>query len=154
MSIGFAHDISRNPHLSLCSNAFQRLRNIPARLRHHIDGLVSFSDREGCGTRQRSRFGFPGRVGSHILWLAPAPGQAKFFRAISSRPGEPARNLSRAQVIAIRQQVQAGQRSLADDFSPGDANTAETVTMISPAVAAAAAAAAALPARDSFADPQ
>ena len=42
-----------------------------------------------------------------ILWLAPAPGQAEFFRAISSRPGEPAKNLSREQVIAIRQQVQA-----------------------------------------------
>jgi mannose-6-phosphate isomerase-like protein (cupin superfamily) len=42
-----------------------------------------------------------------ILWLAPAPGQAEFFRAISSRPGEPAKNLSREQVIAIREQVQA-----------------------------------------------
>jgi mannose-6-phosphate isomerase-like protein (cupin superfamily) len=42
-----------------------------------------------------------------ILWLAPSPGQAEFFRAISSRPGEPAKNLSREQVIAIRQQVQA-----------------------------------------------
>jgi mannose-6-phosphate isomerase-like protein (cupin superfamily) len=36
-----------------------------------------------------------------ILWLAPAPGQAEFFRAISSRPGEPAKNLSREQVIAL-----------------------------------------------------
>ena len=42
-----------------------------------------------------------------ILWLAPAPGQAEFFRAISNRPGEPAKNLSREQVIVIRQQVQA-----------------------------------------------
>lgn len=42
-----------------------------------------------------------------ILWLAPSPGQAEFFRAISSRPGEPAKNLSREQVMAIRQQVQA-----------------------------------------------
>ena len=42
-----------------------------------------------------------------ILWLAPAPGQAEFFRAISNRPGEPANNLSREQVIAIRRQVQA-----------------------------------------------
>ena len=42
-----------------------------------------------------------------ILWLAPAPGQAEFFRAIFNRPGEPANNLSREQVIAIRQQVQA-----------------------------------------------
>jgi quercetin dioxygenase-like cupin family protein len=42
-----------------------------------------------------------------ILWLAPASGQAEFFRRISSRPGEPAKNLSREQVMAIRQQVQA-----------------------------------------------
>jgi quercetin dioxygenase-like cupin family protein len=42
-----------------------------------------------------------------ILWLAPAPGQAEFFRAISNRPGEPAKSLSRAQVMAIREQVQA-----------------------------------------------
>jgi mannose-6-phosphate isomerase-like protein (cupin superfamily) len=42
-----------------------------------------------------------------ILWLTPAPGQAEFFRAISSHAGEPAKNLSREQVIAIRQQVQA-----------------------------------------------
>ena len=42
-----------------------------------------------------------------ILWLAPAPGQAEFFRAISSRPGEPAKNLSREQVMAIRHQVEA-----------------------------------------------
>ena len=41
-----------------------------------------------------------------ILWLALSAGQAQFFRAISSRPGEPAKNLSREQVIAIRQQVQ------------------------------------------------
>ena len=42
-----------------------------------------------------------------ILWLAPSAGQAQFFRAISSLPGEPAKNLSREQVIAIRQQVEA-----------------------------------------------
>jgi quercetin dioxygenase-like cupin family protein len=42
-----------------------------------------------------------------ILWLAPAPGQAEFFRAISNRPGEPAKNLSREQVIAMREQVQS-----------------------------------------------
>jgi quercetin dioxygenase-like cupin family protein len=42
-----------------------------------------------------------------ILWMATSPGQAEFFRAISSRPGEPAKNLSREQVMAIRQQVEA-----------------------------------------------
>ncbi len=42
-----------------------------------------------------------------ILWMAPSPGQAEFFRGISSRPGEPAKNLSREQVMAIRLQVQA-----------------------------------------------
>ena len=42
-----------------------------------------------------------------ILRPAPSPGQAEFFRAISSRPGEPAKNLSREQVMAIRQRVQA-----------------------------------------------
>jgi quercetin dioxygenase-like cupin family protein len=42
-----------------------------------------------------------------ILWLASSPGQAEFFRAISSRPGEPAKNLAREQVMAIRQQVEA-----------------------------------------------
>jgi quercetin dioxygenase-like cupin family protein len=41
-----------------------------------------------------------------IVWLALASGQAEFFREISSRPGEPAKNLSREHVIAIRQQVQ------------------------------------------------
>lgn len=46
-------------------------------------------------------------TGLFILWLAPSPGQAEFFRAISSRPGEPAKNLSREQVIAIRQQVES-----------------------------------------------
>jgi quercetin dioxygenase-like cupin family protein len=42
-----------------------------------------------------------------ILWMATSPGQAEFFRAISSRPGEPAKNLSREQVMAIRQQAEA-----------------------------------------------
>lgn len=42
-----------------------------------------------------------------IHWMANSPGQAEFFRAISSRPGEPAKNLSREQVMAIRQQVEA-----------------------------------------------
>ena len=41
-----------------------------------------------------------------ILWMATSPGQAEFFRAISSRPGEPAKDLSREQVMAIRQQVE------------------------------------------------
>ena len=30
-----------------------------------------------------------------VLWMANSPGQAEFFRAISSRPSEPAKNLSR-----------------------------------------------------------
>src|SRR5207342_856613 len=42
-----------------------------------------------------------------IHWMANSPGQAEFFRAISSRPGEPAKNLSREQVMTIRQQVEA-----------------------------------------------
>lgn len=42
-----------------------------------------------------------------ILWATTPTGQEEFFRAISSRPGEPARNLSREQVMAIRQQVEA-----------------------------------------------
>ena len=42
-----------------------------------------------------------------ILWLASSPGQAEFFRAISSRPSEPAKHLSREEVLAIRQQVEA-----------------------------------------------
>jgi len=41
-----------------------------------------------------------------LLW-ATAPGQEEFFRAISSRPGEPAKNLSREQVLAIRHRVEA-----------------------------------------------
>ena len=43
-----------------------------------------------------------------ILWMATSPGQAEFFRAISNRPGEPANDLSREQVMAIRQQIEAG----------------------------------------------
>jgi mannose-6-phosphate isomerase-like protein (cupin superfamily) len=42
-----------------------------------------------------------------VLWMANSPGQAEFFRAISSRPGEPAKDLSREEVLAIRQQVEA-----------------------------------------------
>jgi mannose-6-phosphate isomerase-like protein (cupin superfamily) len=46
-------------------------------------------------------------AGLFILWMATSPGQAEFFRAISNCPGEPAKNLSREQVMAIRQQVEA-----------------------------------------------
>jgi quercetin dioxygenase-like cupin family protein len=42
-----------------------------------------------------------------ILWAATPTGQEEFFRAISSRPGEPAKALSREQVLAIRHQVEA-----------------------------------------------
>ena len=42
-----------------------------------------------------------------ILWAATPTGQEEFFRAISSCPGEPAKDLSREQVMAIRQQVEA-----------------------------------------------
>ena len=55
-----------------------------------------------------SRHGFenPGTE-LFILWAATPTGQEEFFRAISSRPGEPAKNLSREQVAAIRHQVEA-----------------------------------------------
>jgi quercetin dioxygenase-like cupin family protein len=46
-------------------------------------------------------------AGLFILWMATSPGQAEFFRAISNCHGEPAKNLSREQVMAIRQQVEA-----------------------------------------------
>ena len=52
-----------------------------------------------------------------ILWLAPSPGQAEFFRAISSRPGEPAKNLAREQVMAIRQQVESDHLNRSFDVS-------------------------------------
>ena len=42
-----------------------------------------------------------------ILWATTPTGQEEFFRAISSRPGEPAKNLSREEVMAIRHQVEA-----------------------------------------------
>ena len=42
-----------------------------------------------------------------LLWAAAPTGQEEFFRAISSKPGEPAKNLSREQVLAIRHQVEA-----------------------------------------------
>jgi quercetin dioxygenase-like cupin family protein len=42
-----------------------------------------------------------------VLWAATPTGQEEFFRAISSRPGEPAKNLSPEQVLAIRHQVEA-----------------------------------------------
>ena len=46
-------------------------------------------------------------TGLFILWATTPTGQEEFFRAISSRPGEPAKNLSREQVMAIRHQVEA-----------------------------------------------
>jgi len=42
-----------------------------------------------------------------LLWATTPTGQEKFFRAISSQPGEPAKDLSREQVLAIRHQVEA-----------------------------------------------
>lgn len=42
-----------------------------------------------------------------ILWATTPTGQEEFFRAISSRPGEPAKHLSREQVLVIRHQVEA-----------------------------------------------
>jgi quercetin dioxygenase-like cupin family protein len=42
-----------------------------------------------------------------VLWATSPTGQEQFFRAISSRPGEPAKDLSREQVLAIRHQVEA-----------------------------------------------
>ena len=42
-----------------------------------------------------------------ILWAATPTGQEEFFRAISSKPGEPLKNLSREDVLAIRHQVEA-----------------------------------------------
>ncbi|HLJ05294.1 MAG TPA: cupin domain-containing protein [Acetobacteraceae bacterium] len=42
-----------------------------------------------------------------LMWIVAPTGQEEFFRAISSRPGEPAKNLSRDEVLAIRQQVEA-----------------------------------------------
>jgi quercetin dioxygenase-like cupin family protein len=46
-------------------------------------------------------------AGLSILWMATSPGQAEFFRAISNRPDEPAKNLSREQVMVIRRQIEA-----------------------------------------------
>jgi quercetin dioxygenase-like cupin family protein len=42
-----------------------------------------------------------------VLWATSPTGQEQFFRAISSRPGEPAKDLSRERVLAIRHQVEA-----------------------------------------------
>ena len=42
-----------------------------------------------------------------ILWAATPTGQEEFFRAISSRPGEPPKSLTPEQTMAIRQQVEA-----------------------------------------------
>ena len=42
-----------------------------------------------------------------ILWATTPTGQEEFFRAISSRPGEPPKNLTPEQVGAIRKQVEA-----------------------------------------------
>jgi mannose-6-phosphate isomerase-like protein (cupin superfamily) len=41
------------------------------------------------------------------LWAASPTGQEEFFRAISWLPGEPAKNFSREEVLAIRHQVEA-----------------------------------------------
>jgi oxalate decarboxylase/phosphoglucose isomerase-like protein (cupin superfamily) len=46
-------------------------------------------------------------TGLFILWATTPTGQEEFFRAISSCPGEPAKNLSREEVMAIRHQVEA-----------------------------------------------
>jgi len=42
-----------------------------------------------------------------ILWAATPTGQEEFFRAISSQPGEPPKNLTAEQTMAIRNQVEA-----------------------------------------------
>ena len=42
-----------------------------------------------------------------VLWAATPTGQEEFFREISSRPGEPPKNLTREQALAIRHQVKA-----------------------------------------------
>jgi mannose-6-phosphate isomerase-like protein (cupin superfamily) len=42
-----------------------------------------------------------------VIWAASPTGQEEFFRAISWRPDEPAKNLSREEVLAIRHQVEA-----------------------------------------------
>jgi quercetin dioxygenase-like cupin family protein len=42
-----------------------------------------------------------------ILWATTPTGQEEFFRAISSRPGEPPKQLTPEQVLAIRQKVEA-----------------------------------------------
>jgi quercetin dioxygenase-like cupin family protein len=42
-----------------------------------------------------------------VIWAAAPTGQEEFFRAISSKPGEPSKNLSREEVLAIRHQVEA-----------------------------------------------
>jgi quercetin dioxygenase-like cupin family protein len=44
-----------------------------------------------------------------ILWAVSPTGQEEFFRAISSRPGEPSRHLTPEQTLAIREQVEADQ---------------------------------------------
>jgi quercetin dioxygenase-like cupin family protein len=44
-----------------------------------------------------------------ILWAVSPTGQEEFFRAISSRPGEPPKHLAAEQTLAIRQQVEADQ---------------------------------------------
>ena len=42
-----------------------------------------------------------------ILSAATPTGQEEFFRAISSQPGDPPRNLTAEQTLAIRAQVEA-----------------------------------------------
>jgi quercetin dioxygenase-like cupin family protein len=44
-----------------------------------------------------------------LLWAVTPTGHEDFFRAISSRPGEPPRHLTPEQTLAIRQQVEAEQ---------------------------------------------
>jgi uncharacterized cupin superfamily protein len=44
-----------------------------------------------------------------ILWAVSPTGQEEFFRAISSRPGEPPRHLTPEQTLVIRQQAEADQ---------------------------------------------
>jgi hypothetical protein len=42
-----------------------------------------------------------------VIWATAPTGQEEFFRAISSKFGEPSKNLSREEVLAIRHRVEA-----------------------------------------------
>ena len=110
--------------LSLGTQLVPRGVGIPRHVHAHWDEMIYVLDGSGIATLNDERVpiqkgvtifvpkgvwhGFENpRTDLFILWATTPTGQEAFFRGISSRPGEPAKDLSPEQVMAIRHQVEA-----------------------------------------------